>query len=176
MNKQPNLRYERAKPMTDEQYDDFHKTAQEEYGLVAKHEAALMKGASTLMLASQVEPFYSITYEDYISKANIRNQENFINLAIMENLNEVKDNRNKAAGNAGSSLSTPDGEADISITNLLLPRVSNVDWVEHKRLGMVKGHLDKLMSPDIDTIEKNREVGYLKHLGASSLVDYLPEK
>lgn len=69
-----------------------------------------------------------------------------------------------------------DGEADLADLHALLPRDSDVDWVEHNRLSMVKSHLDILLTPGIDEKTEKLNIAHLGHLGALALLDYLPNK
>ena len=70
-NRQPALRSERAKPMTDQQYADFHEAAKAEFGLEAKQAQALKNGSS-LMVASLVEPGHSVPYKDFVEQVQER--------------------------------------------------------------------------------------------------------
>ncbi len=66
MNKQPNLRHERAKPKSEEEYDEFHKENVEQFGLEARHKDALKRGSS-LMVFNSVEGV-SVSYEEFVSQ------------------------------------------------------------------------------------------------------------
>ena len=67
-------------------------------------------------------------------------------------------------------------EANIDLINLLLPTKCEVEWVEHKRQHMIKGHLDRLLTDTLSVRERNLEVAYLGHLGGTALLEYLPDK
>lgn len=69
-----------------------------------------------------------------------------------------------------------EGEAQLADLHALLPRDSDVDWVEHNRLSMIKSHLDILLTPGIDEKTEKLNIAYLGHLGALGVLDYLPEK
>jgi len=60
-------RHFRAAPMSEQQYEDFYVEAANQYGLRAKHKAALQKGTS-LLVKSQTVPHYSIPFEEYIQQ------------------------------------------------------------------------------------------------------------
>jgi hypothetical protein len=58
----------------------------------------------------------------------------------------------------------------------LLPAVSELPFVENSRLQMVKGHLDCLLAENTAEQDLKLHTAYLGHLGASSLLAYLPKK
>ena len=66
MSKQPHLRHERAKPKSDEEYEQFHKNNVEQFGLEARHKDAVKRGSS-LMVFNTVEGV-SVPYEEFVSR------------------------------------------------------------------------------------------------------------
>ena len=58
----------------------------------------------------------------------------------------------------------------------ILPRLHDVDFVEHNRLGMVAFHIDQLIDIGNDGPKRREHIASLGHLGASKVLDYLPER
>jgi len=94
----------------------------------------------------------------------------------MEYVNAIENDHTTTDGYQGLSLMAANGEADTALIRLLLPKLCDVEWVENKRIDMIKGHLETLLSIDMTSIEENLEIAYLQHLGAAALVAYLPQK
>lgn len=66
MSQQPNTRYERAKPKSEEEYADLHEKNVEQFGLEAKYKDAVKRGSS-LMVFNSVEGV-SVPYEEFVSR------------------------------------------------------------------------------------------------------------
>jgi hypothetical protein len=66
-------------------------------------------------------------------------------------------------------------EVTIEEIEKVVSRRDELDWVHGNRMLGIKGHILKLLDKSLSEPERKIEIAYLGHMGATTVLEYLPE-